>query len=76
MNKIRAIVRGGKVEFLEPVDIREGTEVSLTVPVAADNKFWLAVSERSLETIWDNAKDYVYEQLREEHKADEKEPTS
>lgn len=62
MNTIRAIVRGGKVEFLDPVDIPEGTEVLVTVPATADNKFWLAVSERSLETIWDHPEDNVYEQ--------------
>jgi hypothetical protein len=63
MNTIRAIVRSGKIEFLDPVDVPEGTEVLVIVPASADNKFWLAVSERSLETIWDNPEDNVYEQL-------------
>jgi hypothetical protein len=63
MNTIRAIVRHGKIEFLEPVEISEGTEVSVMVPSTADNKFWMAVSERSLDAIWKNAGDDVYEQI-------------
>ncbi|HTG16216.1 MAG TPA: hypothetical protein VK747_13285 [Blastocatellia bacterium] len=63
MNTIRAIVRHGKIEFLEPVEISEGTEVLVMVPSTADNKFWMAVSERSLDAIWKNAGDDVYEQI-------------
>jgi hypothetical protein len=63
MNTIRAILRNGRIEFLEPVEISEGTEVLVMVPSTADNKFWLAASDQSLETIWNNAEDDVYEQL-------------
>lgn len=63
MNTIRAIVRGGKIELVEPIEVPEGTEVLVTVPAADDSEFWLRVSERSLDAVWDNAEDDVYEQL-------------
>ena len=68
MSAIRAIVRGGKIEFLEPVEVSEGSEVLVMVP---DNKFWLAVSDRALEPIWDNPEDNVYEQLLQAYEADD-----
>lgn len=63
MSTIRAIIRGGKIEFIEPVDIPEGTEVLVTVPSIADNEFWLRASERSLDAIWNNPEDDVYARL-------------
>jgi len=63
MNTIRAIVRGGKIELVEPIEVPEGTEVLVTVPAADDSEFWLRVSERSLAAVWDNAEYDVYEQL-------------
>ena len=63
METVRGIVHAGKIEFIEPVEVPEGTEVLAAVPSAADNEFWLKASERSLDAIWNNTEDDVYEQL-------------
>ena len=64
MQNIRAIVREGKIELLEEVEIPEGTEVLVT-PLTDDSGFWLGVSESSLDSVWDNAEDDVYAELLE-----------
>jgi hypothetical protein len=64
MQNIRAIVRAGRIELLEEVEIPEGTEVLVT-PLSDDSDFWLSASERSLDSIWDNAEDDVYAELLE-----------
>jgi hypothetical protein len=64
MQNIRAIVREGRIELLEEVEIPEGTEVLVT-PLTDDSDFWLSASERSLDSIWDNAEDDVYAELLE-----------
>ncbi len=58
-NTIRAIVRAGKIELLEQVEIPEGTEVLVT-PLIDDPDFWLHAGESSLASIWDNSADDVY----------------
>ena len=63
MQNIRAIVREGRIELLEEVEIPEGTEVLIT-PLP-DESFWLNVSESSLDSIWGNAEDDVYAELLE-----------
>jgi predicted DNA-binding antitoxin AbrB/MazE fold protein len=62
LNTIRAVVREGKIELLEKVDIPEGTEVLVTI-LSADAEFWLGVSHSSLAAVWDNPEDDIYEQL-------------
>jgi Protein of unknown function DUF104. len=61
LNTIRAVVREGKIELLEEVEIPEGTEVLVT-PLIED-EFWLKASESSLNSIWDNSEDDVYAEL-------------
>ena len=51
---LRAIIREGKIEPLEKIDLPEGSKVLVTV---------LAASHSSLHTIWDNLEDDVYAQL-------------
>lgn len=63
-NTIRAIVREGKIELLEKVEIPEGTEVLVT-PLLDEANFWLKASESSANSIWDNAEDDVYAELLE-----------
>jgi predicted DNA-binding antitoxin AbrB/MazE fold protein len=63
-NTIRAIVREGKIELLEKVEIPEGTEVLIT-PLIDEQGFWLNASESSLDSVWDNAEDDVYAELLE-----------
>jgi hypothetical protein len=62
MQNIRAIVREGRIELLEKVEIPEGTEVLVT-PLSDDPDFWLNASERSLGSVWDNSEDDVYAEL-------------
>jgi hypothetical protein len=64
LNTIRAIVREGKIELLEKVEIPDGTEVLVT-PLIDEPDFWLKASESSLGSIWDNAEDDVYAELLE-----------
>ena len=63
MDTVRGIVHAGKIEFLEPIEVPEGTEVLVAVPSAADNEFWLKASQQSLDAIWNNSEDDVYEHL-------------
>ena len=65
MNTIRAIVREGKIELLEEVEIPEGTEVLVT-PLPDEPDDWLKASESSLDAVWDNSEDDVYAELLEE----------
>jgi len=65
MQRIRAIVREGRIELLDEVEIPEGTEVLVT-PLTDDRNFWLGASKSSLDSIWNNAEDDVYVELLEE----------
>lgn len=60
-NAIRAVVRGGRIELLEKVEIPEGTEVLITPLDEAE--FWLRASEDSADSVWDNSEDDVYADL-------------
>jgi hypothetical protein len=60
-NAIRAVVRGGRIELLEEVEIPEGTEVLVT-PLG-EAEFWLKASENSAASVWDNTEDDVYADL-------------
>ena len=62
-NAIRAVVRGGRIELLEKVEIPEGTEVLVTPLDEAE--FWLKVSDSSADSVWDNSEDDVYADLLE-----------
>ncbi|MBV9923992.1 MAG: antitoxin family protein [Acidobacteria bacterium] len=62
-NTIRAVVRGGRIELLEKVEIPEGTEVLVTPLDEAE--FWLKASESSAASVWDNSEDDVYADLLE-----------
>ena len=62
MNTVKAIVREGRIELLEQVDIPEGAEVLVTI-LSEEVEFWLGASETSLASVWDNREDDVYEQL-------------
>ena len=65
MQSIRAVVREGRIELLEEVEIPEGTEVLVT-PLPEESGFWLSASESSLDSVWGNAEDDVYAELLEE----------
>lgn len=63
LNTIRAVVRDGRIELLEPVSLPNGLHVLVTILNDEDQTFWQKVSERSLQTIWDNNEDDVYAEL-------------
>ena len=65
LNTIRAIVRDGKIELLERVEIPEGTEVLVT-PLLDEPELWLQASRYSADTVWDNSEDDIYTKLLEE----------
>jgi predicted DNA-binding antitoxin AbrB/MazE fold protein len=59
-----AVIRGGKIELLEPVMLPEGARVLVTLIAEEDEQnFWLAASERSLAKVWENNEDDVYAAL-------------
>lgn len=62
LNTVKAIVKEGRIELLEQLDIPEGTEVLVTV-LPDEAEFWLRASEPSLTSVWDNEQDDIYEQL-------------
>ena len=65
-NAARAIVHDGKIELVDPIELPEGARLVVTVvpdDEDEDRAFWLAASQSSLDAIWDNPDDDVYEQL-------------
>jgi len=65
LNTVWAVVREGKIEVLEQVDLPEGTRVLVTVLSDGDTRFWLDASQTALDRVWDNTEDDVYAQLLE-----------
>lgn len=64
LNTLLAVAQKEKIEFLEKVNIPEGTRVLVTVlPEDNESQFWLKTSQVSLDTIWNNSEDDVYAQL-------------
>jgi hypothetical protein len=61
-NTIRAIVKEGRIELLEKIDIPEGTEVLVT-PLIDEADFWLKISRPSIDAVWKNEEDDVYAEL-------------
>ncbi|MBI2503232.1 MAG: antitoxin family protein [Candidatus Latescibacteria bacterium] len=61
-----AVVREGKIEPLEHVDLPEGSKVLVTLLSDEERQFWVQASRASLDAIWDNPEDEVYAQLLEE----------
>ena len=61
---VRAIVRDGKIELLEPADLPEGASALVTL-VNEDEAFWLRASQRSADEVWDDPQDDVYAELLE-----------
>jgi hypothetical protein len=59
-----ATVRQGKIELLKPSKLPEGARVLVTLLSNDETQFWwLQTSQDSLDAIWDNTEDDVYEQL-------------
>jgi predicted DNA-binding antitoxin AbrB/MazE fold protein len=63
---LRAVIREGKIEPLEEVDLPEGSKVLVTLLPDEEAEFWLGVGQASLDAIWANPEDDVYAQLLKE----------
>jgi predicted DNA-binding antitoxin AbrB/MazE fold protein len=63
LSTIRAVVRDGKIELLEPVTLPDGAQVLVTVLTDEDHTFWQGASELSLKQIWENPEDDIYAEL-------------
>ena len=63
MNAVKGVVRQGKVELLEPIDLPEGANVLVTVLDEEDMRFWQAASQSALDAVWNNEEDDVYAEL-------------
>lgn len=66
LNTVRAVIRDGKVEFAEKIDVPDGTEFLVTIIPDDDAEFWFKVSQSSLGPIWENPEDDLYADLLEE----------
>ena len=62
-NTARAIVHDGKIELVDEVELPEGARVLVTILSDEEAEFWTAASQPSLDSVWDNTDDDVYEQL-------------
>lgn len=63
---LRAVVREGRIELLEPADLPEGAKLLVTLLPDEEAEFWLSASQVSLDTLWDNPEDDVYGELLQE----------
>jgi hypothetical protein len=63
LSTVRAVVREGKIELLDRVDLPEGSKLLVTVLPDEEASFWLEASRASLDRIWDNPDDDVYARL-------------
>ena len=64
-DKVRAIVRNGRIELLDDVQLPEGTEILLVLTPREESQFWMDASLGSLDAVWNNAQDDVYARLLE-----------
>ena len=64
LQTVWAVIRNGKIEPLEGVDLPEGAMVIVTLlPDEDDKRFWLSSSETSLAEVWGNTQDDIYAEL-------------
>lgn len=67
MNTVWAVVRDGRIVPLEDIEVPEGARVLVTLlPEDESMGFWVAASEDSLDSVWNNSEDDVYAELLEE----------
>lgn len=63
MSTIRAVVREGRVELLEPTEIPEGTEAFVTLLTDINAEFWRQAGQPAADAVWNNHEDDVYAEL-------------
>ena len=60
LNTAWAVIRNGKIELLQPLELLEGAKVLITTLFASDEShFWLAASHSALAEVWDNPFDIL-----------------
>jgi hypothetical protein len=60
---LSAEMRNGRIKLLDNAEIPDGARVLVTVIIDNDDHFWQHVSEPTLDNIWDNKDDDIYEKL-------------
>jgi hypothetical protein len=60
---IWGVIRNGKIEPAQDIELPEGATVIVTLLPEDDDRFWQKVSESSLAAVWDNPEDDVYAEL-------------
>lgn len=65
LNTVRAIIRKGRIELLEDIQVPEGAELLVTILPQEETDFWIKASQSSLAKVWDNSEDDVYAKLLE-----------
>jgi hypothetical protein len=63
VSTVWATVRNGRIEPVEPVELREGSTVLVTLLGSEERWFWQQATRPSLDAIWGNPEDEVYAQL-------------
>jgi len=63
LSTVTAVVREGKIELREHVELPEGSKLLVMVLPDEEAAFWSAASQSSLSRIWDNPADDVYARL-------------
>lgn len=61
---VRAVIRNGRIEPIEPLTVSEGTEVLVAVPLEGEGEeaLWRLAAHTSLLRAWDESDD-VYDAL-------------
>lgn len=62
-NTVLAVIREGRIDTLEPIDLPDGVQVLVTVRSADEGEFWQDASQKALRKVWDNTEDDVYAAL-------------
>jgi hypothetical protein len=60
---LSAEMKNGKITLIDKATIPEGAHILVTVIQEDDGQFWRKTSETSLDAIWANKEDDVYENL-------------
>ena len=59
------VVQQGKIQLFDKIKFPEGAKVLVTIIPDEEQQFWLNASESSIDDIWNNTEDDIYEQLLE-----------
>jgi hypothetical protein len=63
LKTVWAKFRDGTIEFLEPMDIPDGSRILVTVLPDEESDFWQQTSQSTLDAVWDNQEDDIYAEL-------------